>query len=60
MIDLDRVVAEKTEENEALKKENEDLKSQLQALKDQLNGAGESKVAAALHNAQATDAKINN
>lgn len=61
VITMDATIAQKTEENVQLKQENESLKQQLQALKDQLAGAGgESKVAAALHQAQATDAKINN
>ena len=58
VIKLDIIIAEKTEENEALKTENEQLKAELAALKEQM-GNGTSKVAAALEGARATDAAIN-
>ena len=65
VITLDAVIAEKTEENEALKAENEALKAQLAALTgggSASNGSSSttSKVAAALEGARATDAALNN
>mgnify|MGYP000035023279 CR=1 FL=1 len=58
VISLDIVVAEKTEENEALKSQVESLQKEVAALKEQLAG-GTSRVAAGLEEARQTDAAIN-